>query len=84
MPLISADLSEQDRVLQKANTVAVKPNSLRFMIVPMNRATNFSRAPNYFDASPNKGLASKGFASRNNVETVNAEWTTRIYIRQAK
>jgi hypothetical protein len=42
MPVILEDLSEHDRVLQKANTVAAKTNSLRFMIVPMNRTTGFS------------------------------------------
>jgi len=41
-----ADLSEHDIVMQKAKAVSSMPGSWRFMIVPMNRATGFSRAPN--------------------------------------
>jgi hypothetical protein len=37
-------------MLPNANAVANSPISLRFMIVPMNRATCFSRAPNEFSA----------------------------------
>jgi glycerol dehydrogenase-like iron-containing ADH family enzyme len=46
MPVILEDLSEHDRVLQKANTVAAKTNSLRFTILAMNRTTDFSVASN--------------------------------------
>jgi hypothetical protein len=37
---------EHDMVIQKATVVATVIASLRFMIVPMNRATRFSGAPN--------------------------------------
>ena len=40
------DFSEHDIVRQKAKAVSSMPGSLRSMIVPMNRATSFSWAPN--------------------------------------
>ena len=43
-------LSEHDKVMQKAKAVVSMPSSLRFMIIPVNRATGFSRAPNCFYA----------------------------------
>lgn len=50
------------------------------MIVPMNRATDFSRASDYFNTSARLRARS----DRNRVETVNAERATRVHIRQAK
>ena len=49
------DLSEHDKVTQKAIAVVSMPVSLRFMIIPMNRTTGFSRAPNYFYAYAPRG-----------------------------
>jgi hypothetical protein len=48
-------LSEHDKVMQKAIAVVSMPGSLRFMIIPMNRATSFSRAPNCFYACSPRG-----------------------------
>ena len=62
------DLSEHDKVMQKARAVVSMPSSLRFMIVPMNRATSFSRAPNYFYASAPRGAG----IYRKSIVTVNA------------
>jgi hypothetical protein len=46
IPVISAScFPEHDMVNQKARVVATMLVILRFMFVPMNRATVFSRAP---------------------------------------
>ena len=68
MRVMSVDLSEQDRVMQKARAVVSMPSSLRFMIIPMNRATGFSPAPNYFCACAPQGAG----ICRNGVVAVNA------------
>ena len=78
--MLDAEWSEQDSVLQKANIVVSATSSLRFMFMPMNRATSFSRASNYFSTSTTDTTNRIG----NDVETSNAERTTRIYRRQAK
>jgi hypothetical protein len=56
------DLSEHDRMMQKAKAVVSMPASLRFMIIPVNRATGFSRAPNYFYAYAPRGASIYGYS----------------------
>jgi hypothetical protein len=56
------DLSEHDKVMQKAIAVVSMPVSLRFMIIPMNRATGFSRAPNYFYAGTPRGAGTYSYS----------------------
>ena len=79
MPVISdAGLSEHDDMLKAAKAVATNTSSLRFMIIPMNRATYFNRASNYCYALCRADIY------KNSVETINAERATRVHIRHAK
>jgi hypothetical protein len=73
-------LSVHDKVMQNVKAVISMLISLRFMIIPMNRATSFTRVPKYFYACAPLGAG----IHRNRIVTVNAKWTTRIYILQAK